>query len=438
MLQVSKYVKKPHFIPTIAIALIYTLFYDFIYKNYLVAYFGYYGETYSSMSPTTYILYTFLGVIPIVFYKGMSTVAAALSLFVYTLIYIPFIETLLVGGYSSSITIPYLIVFFVSMCIFFVTDNKYPFRNLLKHKTTISFSKFEIITYACLAYVILMNLGSFRFVNFLAVDNNLYELRANNNLDTLSVYLSSWLKHVLVPLLMVSYLVERKYIKYAVTFFAFLLLFMLDKQKITFFVPFAITLMYFAYAKFTDLFMKYFHILIIGALVLIPWLLYSHLDNPAIFSIAAIFIMRTQCIEGLLINFYLNFFEVGNHPYTYYTHINIINKLTGLYPYNDSIGYVVMYGDSNANGNFWLMDGIAAGGFVGCIIASIVFCIVKNMLNTASRGLNIYLCVVVLLFELSALTNTSIFTALLTGGVLIILLVFKYVEFPALKEKDVI
>ena len=435
MSRVSNYIKRPGVIPTLLVSICYAVFYDFIYKNYLVANFGYYGETYSDMSSIRYSLYVILCVMPMFFYRGMSSLAAAVSIFVYTLIYVPFIDTLFVGGYNSSIVTPYIVVFFISMCAFFISDHKYPFKKLLAHKGGVSFAKFELITLLCVIYILAMNGSSWRFVNFLAVDNNLYELRAANNMDTISAYLMGWLKHVFLPLLMVSYLVEKKYIKYGMTFMAFLLLFMLDKQKITFFVPFVITLMYFAYARFPSFFKLHFHTIVISALIIIPLLLYLKLDSPGVFAISVIFIMRTQCIEGLLINFYLNFFEVGNHPYTYYTHINIINKLTGLYPYDDSIGYVVMDGDSNANGNFWLMDGVAAAGFIGCIISSVIFCIVKNMLNTSSHGLNIYLCIVVLMFELSAITNTSIFTSLLTGGVLILFIVFKYVDFPALKEK---
>ena len=57
----------------------------------------------------------------------------------------------------------------------------------------------------------------------------------------------------------------------------------------------------------------------------------------------------------------MDFFETTGQPHTYYSHINIVNALTGMYPYKDSIGRAVMDRDSNANGNFWLMDGIAAG-----------------------------------------------------------------------------
>lgn len=43
------------------------------------------------------------------------------------------------------------------------------------------------------------------------------------------------------------------------------------------------------------------------------------------------------------------------------------------------------------------------------------------------------------MFELSAITNTSIFTSLLTGGVLFLfVVVFKCVDFPVLKEKNYI
>ena len=141
--------------------------------------------------------------------------------------------------------------------------------------------------------------------------------------------------------------------------------------------------------------------------------------------------MRTQCIEGMELNTYLTFFghDGLSHSYTYYSHIGIINAITGMYPYSTSLGHAVTNGGANANGMFWLMDGVAAAGLEGCIFISAIFIFVKGLFNGISNRCNVALFSIISLFTMSMTMNVSLFTALLSCGLILFYLIFVYVDF---------
>ena len=135
-------------------------------------------------------------------------------------------------------------------------------------------------------------------------------------------------------------------------------------------------------------------------------------------------------------NTYLQFFELGHHPYTYYNHIGIINAITHANPYPQSIGLAVTQGGGNANGVFWLMDGVAAAGVAGVIIISIIFVFVKAFLNSLDRKCSVALCVCIMLNGIISMVNVSLFTALNSCGFIMIYLVFMFFDLSCLKGQS--
>lgn len=421
------------------VSTLYILFYDFIVRNYIFNYYAYYVDFhYREMSSSTFMEYLFISVFPIVFFKGIINLAAVFSFFTYIFIYIPFINTLFVGGFDSSITYPYTIVFITSMCLFFYTDPIKMYKQNFMHKAKWRFSFLEILTFTLLFIVIILNINKIRFVNILTESDLMYEQRSENSLaGSFAGYLVSWLKNALIPLLMVCYLRKRSYLKFALAFLAMIIIFMIDMAKITFLMAFLIAIIYFLYNKFHDTFLNYFSIFIMTSLMLITMCCYLFTDNEVVFGIASILIFRTICIEGLELSTYLQFFEVcQNHPYTYFTHIGIVGKITGSYPYTQPIGYVVTYGHSNANGCFWLMDGITGAGLIGCVFATILFLLFKSVMNGMSSKFDIGLCLIVLTFSIASLINASLFTAVMSCGYIIIYLIFMHFELTPLYSKN--
>ena len=121
------------------LAAIYAIIYNYIYCNYM---YGVWATdvdgTYTSMNAFNYVLYVLFAAFPFVFYKGLKHIASAFSLFVYVFVYIPFIESLFVNGYSDWVRLSYSVLLFFIVCAFFLTDPIYIFREPFKRerKTT--------------------------------------------------------------------------------------------------------------------------------------------------------------------------------------------------------------------------------------------------------------------------------------------------------------
>lgn len=417
-------------------SIIYVIFYDFIYHNYITALFE---NPYNEMDANKYFIYLLLSVAPIVFFKGLKNIASIFSIFVYIFAYIPFIETLSVGNYDYSYN-DYRLVFFISMCVFFITDNIRLYTIPFNGKKQIEYKTFRKISLLCLILILILNINNLHFTNFITSKKELYELRSELSVvgGTPILYLLYWLKNAILPLILVSSLILHDKTYVFISFIGCLAIFMIDQQKITFVAPFAIVGLYYIYKKNKLIIKNFYHILIMGTLILVPAICYVLMYQSDIaYEIAAIIIMRTQCIEGMELDIYFNWFgHSGDNPYTYYTHINFIDFFFNAYPYDTSIGHVVTHQGANANGMFWLMDGIAAAGLIGCIIISFIFTLFKSFFNGISESCDISIFAIIALFSMSMAMNVSLFTAFFSCGLLAFYLIFAFVDLRFLNSKS--
>lgn len=427
------------------LALFYAVAYDYIYCNFVNELFGYSLEgTYVRLSGFNYFLYLIIASTPLVLYKGIRTIASAYSLFVFLLAYIPIINSLFVYNYPINVVFTYTIVFFVSMCAFFLTDKVYLLRRIqANNKNRIPFVVLECLTLFFLVIVIVSNRSQLHFVNFFSESKDvLYDLRADTSIRF--VYLSFWLKSAFLPVLLVEYLKEKNYIKYCLVFLAFFVAFMVDKQKGTALSPFVITGLYFVVSYLKQFFSLYFHVFLIFFLA-VPTFFYvlyysghnMEIENtPLLSGIAILLIMRTQCICGMELERYMDFFVVQAHPYTHYGHINIVNSLIKVYPYKESVGRVVAGDGSNSNATFWLMDGVAADGLMGVLIISVVFILFKATMNSLDIRVNKYLLLCITLIGVVSMLNVSLFTALNSCGFIVLYLIVLVFDLKTLNSQN--
>ena len=138
-------------------------------------------------------------------------------------------------------------------------------------------------------------------------------------------------------------------------------------------------------------------------------------------ELVAVIFMRSFAIQGAMTGVYLDFF--ADSPYTYYSHLNIINNLIE-YPYNAPLGIVVgeyLMGTTsiNANANFWATDVIAS--VVGLFLASIKLFIPANLTPMAATASIPFIM---------ALGNASFFTNLITGGGVVLFVVIRLISLP--------
>lgn len=425
---------SPHPISNVVVAIIYAFVYDYVYSNHIATVWEYaVARQFYPLSTYNYIIYSFLAALPFLFYKGTRYFASAFSLFIYIFVYIPFTHSLFVYGFPEYLRNSYQIFFFILMIVYFRTDSFTLFKKtVITSKRTVPFKVIPIITILLFVILIILNRSQLHFVNFFSDSKSLYEFRESANIQL--IYVLCWLRAAFLPLLMLCYLSKSDWVRYSITFAGFVLLFMLDQQKMTIVFPFAITAIFFAIRFYKTQFAYRFHIFLVAIFITIPIIIMKYEENPLSIMFSLIFIYRIQCIAGMQFQRYLDFFEIQDNPFTYYTHIGIVNKLTGLYPYHDPIGVAINTDGSNSNATFFLMDGVAGGGITGCMIIGIVFLLVKSLLNSFSYVYSVPLLIALFLFPLQSLMNVSLFTALFSHGIIVLILILLFVDIKEFKS----
>ena len=361
--------------------IIYIFIYDYIYEEYIYEIFGYMGSVdYIPMSLPERFSWILLSLLPIMFYHRIEEISTFLSLFIYIFVYI------------------FLVI--------------------------------ELITLVLTLLFVAMRAGSMHFVNIFTQIDMLYELREQNSGQveerSLILYVQGWLSGAFFPFLLVWYLKYKSYIKSGLVLFGYLLLFMVDMQKITFLLP-VILIMFFYLIKWKEeTICNRLHSIMFWALIIFSSLLMavSDSDNKVLFAIVSIVLLRTVCVTGWLTQMYLHFFQ--ENPFTYYTHINIVNAITNAYPYDVPLGMAVAYNSQNANATFFLTEGIASWGIIGVAITGGIFLFILYLINSITSKYHKSDIFVLFIPSLASMLNASIFSTLLTGGLFILIILLAW------------
>jgi hypothetical protein len=149
------------------------------------------------------------------------------------------------------------------------------------------------------------------------------------------------------------------------------------------------------------------------------------------FPIATTFLSRLTGASAFNAEIYYRFFEDGN-PFTYYSHINLLQKVLK-YPYsNIKIGEIVtgFYSESgngfNANANYFITDGLVAAGVWGMVIAGFICSLVFYLMDSAGKRQSIILSTLAMGYSATTMMNVSIFTSFYSGGIFFTILFLIY------------
>ena len=164
----------------------------------------------------------------------------------------------------------------------------------------------------------------------------------------------------------------------------------------------------------------------------VSYLLIAFADNSSIGLFISILMNRTYGIASQITPMYIDVFQ--DHPYTYFSHINVVNMITGMYPFgNQSLGYAITdlyHGTfSQANTNFLVTDGISSCGLFGIFFISIVFYYLLIYLNNITNRFGFAFVASSIMGTITAFANMSIFTTLLSCGLIFLIIFYKYVKF---------
>ena len=409
-------------------AIFYILLYRFIHVHLLVEYFETFGFFYQENMISERVLTDLFALLPICFFSSKLIASNFVSILLYFFLYVPSIITLQYNFTDYYSIFPYQICLCIVMILFFLSIH-FTFSCKKPNKSIFFLTIKEniIIAVVLLLVIIIINRGHFRLVSF----DDVYDLRDSTakirNSHAYIGYFTMWLTYYFISFFLVVGLMlkKRKLVIFSCVIAFVIYTFCGAKSAIT--APLFIILIYWTLRTFS---FKYFFLLITSCFSVLT-LISVFLGEKVIMLISFLY-LRTLGICGYMAYAYVDFFD--SHPYTYWGHINIINLIFHNSPYQYTLGKeVAAYNHNttieyamNANANFLMTDGVAACGVWGILIIGIIFWLLLILLNDLSWRHNSIFACVLLFGSVQSLLNVSLFTTLLSSGLLLVIIMYRY------------
>lgn len=407
-------------------AIIYIFVYRRVHVDLLVPYFSY---TENNTSIGSIWFTNILMFVPILFYRARQKLSDFLSIMTYTLIFVPSMVSMQYH-FTDSYDIPYQLAYTAAMIFFFKAGDGKISRQVYTTKLNRIPPKLYIIAgLVALLIILILFRNNLKMVSF----EDVYDLRDDSHKVTDGIpligYVQMWLQTFFSPLFIAvgCYKNNKKLI--LLGFLMSLLTYMSTGHKSSLFLCFGAWVFYYMFKSGRSV---YYIFPVIALGLVIPYISQMLFFADGEFSVLnSVLLMRTYGISDQLTPIYLDVFRT--YPYTFYSHINIVNLFTGMYPFkNPSMGnaiweiYTDGRGESNVNANFLITDGIATAGVVGVILASVFFYFLLCYLNKLSNRFEFNFVIALMVGIVSSFTNLSIFTTLLSSGLLLIMLFFRF------------
>jgi len=278
--------------------------------------------------------------------------------------------------------------------------------------------------------VILKFGGSMRFV-FDLESNDIYTQRfvaSDIMKGSLIGYALTYLAGCFLPLVMSWGLYYKKKLVTLFGLICYLILFSVGSNKSYIVSPFLILTVFYSFQSKKTFFRSTFFTITLVTLFLTYSQTLAPLTVKLLFFIpASFFLFRTLMVGAYSTVKYYNFFL--DHPLLYYSHIKGFNLFIP-YPYdNPVIGQVIgdFYSGNpryNINTNFWITDGLASSWYLGIVLVSVFVAILFYFLDCSTKNLDIKYVLPVLAYSSVNLTNWSISTTIISGGLGLLLFIF--------------
>lgn len=398
----------------VIISILYTVVFYFVYVYYLYPVFGYAGYTYIHRSFIYLLPSLFFAVIPVFIISNHVRVSILFVTAIYLLTYVPTIVMI-----PIRLTVPQVdqfalqFIYFIGMTI--VAFSTRGNVKVIRLKKFVDGDKILMsLTLLFVGYLVFVYAGNISFVSFARV----YEQRfKTNEIGTVaSGYIIMILSNVFCPFLVVNGVLRKKISRFIVGAGGVILIYGITAAKMTLLSLFVMLVFSFIKLGRKNIFKRLTLLLSVLSIIVIA----MPSPNEIIRWGKSLLFMRTLSTGGWT---NLSYFETfSSLPKTYYSHIGIINKLLGIYPFDGlSLGQVVGLkysgtSDANFNAGFWASDGIAALGTVGVVVISIIVFFFLKLLDKLSLKLEKNSLFVFLVPFIMTFLNIPFGTALLSGG----------------------
>jgi hypothetical protein len=173
-----------------------------------------------------------------------------------------------------------------------------------------------------------------------------------------------------------------------------------------------------------------------GGFTLLLWVSQSLLTpTTKLFKeVLSFVVMRAFGTPGMLSGEYEAFFS--HKPLTYFSHVKLV-KLFIPYPYHGPLGIEIgaffKTSSINENAHLWASDGMAALGFGGILLISVVAAVVFWLLDSAARTQPIAFATACIAYTAFQLTNIPLTTTVWSGGLGVLMLLLWFM--PRLEKE---
>ena len=414
-------------------AIAYIILFRVIYVDYLVKLFEYIG--FKKITDTTYEvpITDFLAFLPIIFFQAKKVPSDFIAILTYLVIHIPTVITLQYQFRDYDGIIIYQVVFTFAQILFFLAS----WHPLSSQRFENNTDRIPMRVYVIAGVAVLVALVAFfgtqlKFVSF----QDVYSLRSENDKFARGAffvpYFCMWTADFFAPLFIAYGCHKKQWIYVGLGFFSALIVYMATGTKSAILLPFVTLGIYYLMSLKRMVSIKYV-LPVFVVVILIFYIICASTDNKILYLAATVLFMRTLGVAGWLATGYITVFNA--YPYTFYSHIGIVNFFTGMYPFhNPSLGNAVWsiyrgWGvNTNANANFLLTDGYAAMGITGMILISIVFFVILIYTNKLSNNHDMPFVLAMLTGAILAFTNISLFTAFVSCGFFFCLILLRYTD----------
>ncbi|MET3580436.1 putative membrane protein SirB2 [Mesorhizobium robiniae] len=412
---------------------VYVIMFVDVYIDWASVSFFYLGFSYVYNENDAVLAYCIIAAFAFILPVSIKRYSDFFCWMLYLTIFIPSVLIVARQGYTSfeaswlivSVAASFFLIVYIPKMIHFKS------YSLIRQVSVTTFFFFFLAFYlAAIAFYV----ATYRGMMSLSGMDEIYDQRArfgSAQTSTLALYLTGWLSNAMNPYLLAVGLFDRTrrwaialgLVGQILVFMAFAGKMMLVILIVTFgFYFFVLSKGRIAASRLAFGFVA----LTFSALAILIATNYQPV-GPAMDTVALIY-MRTLGIQGAMTGVYADAFSVN--PLTYWSHVNIINMIID-YPYKVPLGYVAgahLVGGSgfNANANFWATDGVAAYGLAGVVIMGVVLGLLLSLANKVVTPDRLPFAATVSIPFIMSLGNSSLFTSLITGGGLIMVMMIAY------------
>lgn len=312
------------------------------------------------------------------------------------------------------------------------------FKQIYIEKIFFWISFFSVITFSFI-YLSIKGTSSLSSFSFIEVYGQRLELlEKSNSIGILFFYLSNWLGAVLIPFLLVVALVKKRHISTFLVIVLALVNFSMSSNKTNYMNLLLVLWGFILLQKFSRFLFS--NLMAFSLIMIIFFLSFIDMINGLVIGdnyhfFSWIFFHRTFTNNGFLSAIYLDLMQ--NIDYGFYQ-----DSFLGWMRLSSQEPIAVLAGKSftevegvHANANIWA-DAYANLGYLGILLSAFFLTILLHIYDSLSKDKSQFVSVLLIFVQASVIANTSVYTAILSNGFLVLFVLIASINKWTIKNND--